>query len=249
MPNHIVHFDSIYSQYVQPANDPFQSKFSLDTPIEGNHHIYLKSLEMPINFYNIRSGSTMNQIILTTNLSNTYTVSITAGNYTTIASLLTAINNAFSGVIPSTTVTFSTSGNKINVAATSATITSFSLTSTILSAYILGFRNTTFSGLSTTGSVDYFINPDNYVVMYLSNVPTNNTASNGNLNLSFKIPLQSTYGNVLYTSESTGMRQYIGTMSGGQTITYLNVVIYDRFGNMIVANNADYSFSLEFERL
>jgi hypothetical protein len=248
MPNHIVHFDSIYSQYALPGNDPFNTRYQLDAPIEGNHNIYLKSIEMPINFYNIRSGSTMNQIIMTTNLSNTYTVSIAAGNYTTIATLLTAINTAFSGVIPSTTVTFATAGNKINVSATSSSITSFSLTSTILSTYILGFRNTTFSGLSTTGGVDYFLNPDNYVVMFLSNVPTNNTASNGNLNLSFKIPLQSTYGNVLYTSESTSMRQYIGTMSGGQTISTMNVVIYDRFGNTIVSNNADYSFTLEFEK-
>lgn len=249
MLNHIVHFDSIYSSYVQPANDPFNAKFALDTPIEGNYNIYLKSIELPVNFYNVRSGSTMNQIIMTTNLNNTYTVTIPAGNYASIASLLTAINNAFSGVVPSTSVTFTTSGTKINVAATSSTITSFSLTSTILSTYILGFRNTTFSGLSTTGGVDYLINPDNYIVIYLSNVPTNNTSSNGNLNLSFKIPLNSSNGYVYYASEYTGMRQYISSMAGGQTITSLNVAIYDRFGNMIIANNADYSFSLEFEKV
>jgi hypothetical protein len=248
MPNNIVHFDSIYSQYVQPGNDPFNTNFKLDCPVEGNSNIYLKSVELPINFYNVRSGSTMNQIIMTTNLGNTYTVSIAAGNYTTISSLLTVINNAFSGVVPSTTVTFTTSGYKINVTAVSTSITSFSLTSTILSTYILGFRNTTFSGLSTTGAVDYFINPDNYIVMYLSNVPTNNTAANGNLTLSFKIPLPSAYGNVLYISEGSSMRQYIGTMSGGQTITSLKVQIYDRFGNLITANNNDYSFTLEFEK-
>ena len=249
MPNHIVHFDSIYSQYVLPANDPFNAKYKLDTPVDGTYNIYLKSVEMPINFYNIRSGSTMNQITLTTNLSNTYTVTISAGNYTTVAALLTAINNAFSGVIPSTTVTFSSSGNRVNVAATSSTITSFSLVPTILSTYILGFRNTTFTGLSTTGSVDALINPDNYVVLYLSNVPTTNTSANGNLNCSFKIPLQMTNGFVYYVSENTSMRQYISTLSGTQSITYLNVAVYDRWGNMIIANNSDYSFTLEFEKL
>jgi hypothetical protein len=244
----IIHFDSIYSNYTLPANDPFNAKFDLSTALQNVDTISLKSAEIPINFYNIRSGSTMNQIILTTNLSNTYTVSITAGNYTTVASLLTAINNAFIGIVPSTTVTFATSGNKINVSATSSSITSFSLTDTILSKNILGFRNTTFSGLNTTGSVDYVLNVDNYVNMYLYNVASENCSANGRVFCSFKIPLNGTYGIIYYYSENASFKQHIKLLGGAQTIQYIQAIIYDRFGNQLLSNNSDYSFSLEIVR-
>ena len=246
--NEIIHLDSIYSQYVQPSNDCFNARFVLDKPIENASRIYLKSLEMAINFNNIRNVGTMNQIIMSTNLGNTYTVTIAQGNYTTMSSLLTVINNAFVGVIPSTTVTFSVSGNTISVSATSSTITSFALKETILSKYILGFRNVSFSGLTASASVNYVLNIDNYILMYINNVSSDNTSSNGNIFSSFKIPLNAINGVIYYYSDQIGLKQYIRLLNSTQRISYLNVSILDRFGNVLIANNSDYSFSLEIEK-
>lgn len=240
-----IHFDSIYAQYTLPQNDPFDARFKLSTPLHNARSIQLKSLELPVNIYNIRSTGTMNQISATTNLSNTYTVSITPGNYTTIASLLSAITSAFVGVIPSTTVTFAASGNKVNVSATSSTITTLRLNDTTLSKYILGFRNLTFTGLNTTGSVDYLLNVDNYINMYISNISAENASSNGDLNCSFKIPLNATNGLIYYSAENTSMKQYVSLLNSSQSPNYLQIVIYDRFNQPILNNNADYSFTLE----
>jgi hypothetical protein len=243
----LIHFDTIYSTYVQPSNDPFNTRFSLAQPIVSAKKIYLKSLEMPINFCNVRAVSTMNKISMTTNLNNTYTVSIAESNYTTIGALTTALTTAFVGVIPSTTVTFATSGNYVTVSATSSTITSFSLSDTILSKYILGFRNNTYSGLSATATVNYLLNVDNFLSMYLSNVSTENTFNNGNIFTSFKIPLQSVNGQICFNAENTGFIQSVLLLNKTQTISYLQVQIYDRFGNMVLSNNADYSFTLAVE--
>jgi hypothetical protein len=243
----LLHFDTIYSTYVLPSNDPFNTRFNLAQPIVNAKKIYLKSIEMPINFCNVRAVSTMNKISLTTNLNNTYTVSVPEANYATIGSLTSALNTAFVGVIPSTTVTFATSGNYVTVSATSSTITSFSLNDTILSKYILGFRNATFAGLSTTATVNYLLNVDNFLSMYLSNVSTENTFNNGNIFTSFKISLQSVNGQICFNAENVGFTQSVLLLNKTQTISYLQIQIYDRFGNLILSNNSDYSFTLAVE--
>ena len=243
----ILHFDSIHSLYVSPQNDPFNSKFHIDKQLNNVSRIFLKSLEMPINFYNIRNG--LNIITIKTNLNNVYSVSIQQANYTTITSLLTIINNAFVGVIPSTTITFSTdSSNTYCICSvTSSTITSFSFVDTVLSKYILGFRNATHGSLTVTAPTCYLLDVDHYVTMYLSNIPCDNTFSNGNLLMSFKIPLNATNGLIYYQAENSSFTQYVNMLKTHQTITYFIVTIYDRFGNVILNNNADYSFSLGIE--
>lgn len=246
MTSSTMHFDSIYSQYVQPYNDPYNARYPLMTPLRSPKMIQLKALEMPINFYNIRNSGTLNKLILYTNLGNTYTAMIPAGNYTTIAGLLTVINSQVASLnIAGTTVTFAVSGNKINISATSSTITSLTIKDTNLSKYVLGFRNVTFSGLSTTGAVDYVLNVENYINMYLYNISSDNTSSSGSLYCSFKIPLNAGYGMIYYSAENTSFRQYLNTSNSIQDVPSLQVIMYDRFGEMIINNNTDYSFTLE----
>lgn len=243
-----LHFDSIYSTYVQPSNDPFDARYNLSVPLTNIRKIFLRSVEMPINFVNIRNTGTLNKIVIRTNLGLSYTVNVTAGNYLTIDSLLTAINNAFVGVLPSTTVTFAYSGNRVSVSATSSTITSFSLLDTNLSKHVLGFRNVTYSGLSSTATVDYLLNADNYVVMYLKNIPSDNTSGNGNMNCSFKIPLNAVNGMVLFLADESSNKQHINVLDSSNHLSFLHVQIYDRFNELILSNNADYSFSLGIEK-
>ena len=57
MTSNTLHFDSVDASYV---SDPFNARFPLAQKLTDVHTISLKSLEMPINFFNIRTG--MNQI-------------------------------------------------------------------------------------------------------------------------------------------------------------------------------------------
>lgn len=243
----LIHFDTIYSQYVQPQNDPFNCKFNLIQPLKCNaKRIFLKSLEMPININNIRNVSTMNLISMTVNLGSTYLITISEANYPNIASLLNAINTAFIGVIPSTTITFSVNAtNNIVITATSSTITSFILNPTILSTYFLGFRNNTFSGLVATSRCQYLLNVDNYINLYFQNVPTESTANN--VLCSFKIPLNAVNGQILFVGENTTFVQPLQLFTSNQSLSTIQVVVYDRFNNQILAGNQDYSFTLAVE--
>ena len=237
-----IHFDSVDSNYV----DPFDARFQLFAPLRNVKRIHLKSLELPITFPNIRASGTLNQIVLKTNTSITYTVSIAEGNYNTLSTLLTAINNAFVGVIPSTTVTFAQIGssNRISCTATTSTFTSFTFIDTSLSKVVLGFRNPTYGSLVVNSKVDFVLNIDNYISMYLSNV---NNINNSNRLCSFKVPVSSGNGVIQFTGDQSGFKQSIDLGSEGQVINSLQVKIYDRFNQQILSNNADYSFTLAFE--
>lgn len=248
MTDQILHFDSIYSQYTLPSNDPFNARFALASPIVGASKIYFKSLELPINFCNVRSGSTLNKITLISNLGTQGTATIPQANYITMASLITAINTAIYGLFDiNTTISFAVSSNRIVATlVSSTTISSFNFVDTLLSKYILGFRNST-SGSAVTSTTDYLLSVDNYIIMFLANVSASNTSNNGNLLCSFKIALNAVNGIVYYVAENNQMTQSVNLLNSSQCISYLQVVIYDRFGNQILSNNSDYSFSLGIE--
>lgn len=227
MTSSIIHFDSINAQYVLPYNDPYNARFTFMSPIRNPKSIKLKSIELPINFYNIRSSGTLNQLIFKTNTGATYSATIPAAYYAKIDTLLSATNAQIASLIPNTTITFALSGAKINLSATSSSITSISLVDTSLSRYVLGFRNTTFTGMSTTCTVDYVLNVDNYINMYFPNVTSATTSCDGRLNCSFKIPLNAGYEVVYYSAENTSFNE---VLSMANSTTYLQVVMYDRFG-------------------
>ena len=73
-------------------NHPFSLTFNLPSQIHNIKKIYLKSVEIPIGFTNIRSENNSNTFTISIN-NVVCTVVITPGNYT-IISLITAINNA-----------------------------------------------------------------------------------------------------------------------------------------------------------
>lgn len=245
----IYHFDSIHSAYTQPYNDPFNAKYYFATPLNNVKKIHFKSIELPVNFCNIRNVGTMNVITIKTNLNNVYSITIPQSNYITISSLITAINTAFVGIIPGTTITCSVdqTNTYLTFSATSSTITSFVFVDTILTKYILGFRNVSYSGLTINAPTPFLLNVDHYVTMYIQNVPTENNSANGKLLMSFKIPLNATNGILYFIAENSSLKQYVRLLESQQTINHLQIVIYDRFNNQILNNNSDYSFSLEIE--
>ena len=57
-------FDTINSNYNSVYNDPYNTSFTLQEPLHNIKKVYLKSIEMPINFTNVRDNSTLNKISL-----------------------------------------------------------------------------------------------------------------------------------------------------------------------------------------
>ena len=240
-----LNFDSYFAIYKTPTNDCFDARFPLSTTLIDAKKLTLKSLELPVNFNNIRDSGSLNVFSIFTNLGNTYNVTIPSFNHSTITTLLTALNTAFVGVVPSTTFTFSVSGNYVNLSATSSTITSFIINNTVLSNAVLGFK-TTGSPLSITAITPYLLNVDNYIIMYINNVQALHIENTGNFRQSFKIPLNAVNGIIYYEAENNSFPQSV-YLSPNNNIQYLDITIYDRFGQKILCNNSDYSFTLSVE--
>ena len=84
----ILHFDTIDSLYIKNC---YNTIFRLFNPLRNIKNIYLKSLEMPVVFDNIRSDNTSNIISLKVN-NNTISAKLDTKNYTNINTLLSDIN-------------------------------------------------------------------------------------------------------------------------------------------------------------
>lgn len=248
----ILHFDTITSNYIQ--NDPFNTRFTLANAIHRVRSIQLKSLELPVGFFNVRNSGTLN--IVTISINNVdYSITLSPKNYTTASNLCTDINTLFSGVTFATasTVTFSAAGSYINVALTSTGITQFSIVDTQLSNYILGLKSSNNAAISggTTASITASsvinLNVDNYLNMYLENVPTDNNYNFNGILCSFKVSLNGVYGNIIYNNDETVFKQTVFISDENFILRELRICIFDRFGNPIVNNGLDYSFSLEIK--
>ena len=129
-------------------------------------------------------------------------ITITENNYISINSLLYAINSAISSAL----VSYSGLSIVLSVVNTyyiqiDHNCITLILTKCILINYILGFNN----NLNTTSPIIstnfYCLNIDNYLTMYITNLSgADSTNVNGRL-LSFKIPLNTVNGNILYYGE------------------------------------------------
>ena len=84
-----IHFDSINS--IDTNNDSFDTTFTLIQKYINIHKIYLKNCEIPIGFSNIRSSNNSNSLGFILN-GIMYNATITQGVYSTISSLITALN-------------------------------------------------------------------------------------------------------------------------------------------------------------
>ena len=256
----IINFDTIYSTYKYNGSS-FNTRFSLLAPLTNVKNIYLKSLEMPVGFCNVRSGGTLNTFSILFN-GTTYSIVLPDTNYTSITQLCSDINNAFNSggagtILPSGAILTLTVINKnidCNVQSSSSII-SLSIVPTQLSQYILGFKSSD-SGIVVHGSkytTDiigsnwYNLNVDNYISLFLSNIQATTTSNNNGSYCSFKVLLTTTNGNILYDCENQTFSQCISLSENPSPIAFIDCVIYDRFGNSLNNNGYDYSLSLGFE--
>ena len=242
------------SSYLNTAPNAFNATFNLQTPLRNIKKIYLKSIEIPIGFNNIRANSKTNIIGVATGYDGTsyiniYSITLADKTYTSITSLISDINLAFATLYPSVNIIFAVSNSYITVTSSSSSTftTNIYVVPTNLS-YMLGFRNNlnTMATRLITSACVYMLNVDNYINMYITNLSAQATHNNNGVCSHFKIITNTTNGVVYYSSESNSYQQCI-EVNHQIPLTNLNVVLTDRWGYSINASGLDYSFSLMFE--
>jgi hypothetical protein len=267
MPSKLINFDTFFSTYlVDPSNtatsrkNAYECQFVLPSGGFRNvRRINLKSAEIPINFGQTRgamitaSSAGLFQIILNGTM---YSMSFSNRTYTSIAAFITDFNTAYlniahdSGCLGGLSLYTSNgaSGNNFSLIFTLGGPATVEFVDGPLSTGIMGFRSAydSATGKVFNASGNYNLNPDNYLSMYISNLPVCSVNCNGK-NSTFKIPLNAPYNSIMYYNDTAnGFKQYVG-MPPSFVIDRINVVVYDRWGYNINPYGADYSFTLEFE--
>lgn len=257
MHTQFLHFDSSSSiNNLNPSStssstlDSYNSTFKTHQIYRNVTKIHLKSVEIPVAFFNIRTGSTDTLKFIVNGTQ--YNLTLVEKNYTTIASLLTYLNILMTGLLSGSGSTISinllsSNVNKLQFTFSGTTPSSFSIIDTNLSKYILGFRQSRDS-LSTNIYNAYSVwnlNIDNYINLYIPAFLAN--ANQSSQFSSFKIPLNTFNGQVYYYFENNSFPQYIEIKDSNFTLASFNAIIMDKFGNNINSMGLDYSFTLLLE--
>ncbi len=166
----ILHFDTIDSTYNKNC---YNTVFRLFNPLRNIKNIYLKSLEMPITFDNIRSDNTSNVISLKVN-NNVINASLSTKNYTNINTLLSDINAA----LVASNITFTIVDGIVSI--NFPIIATIKIENSVLMNYVLGFpKDATYTSTNkVTATNNYNLNYDNYLSLYLDIPSSNNASSN-----------------------------------------------------------------------
>jgi hypothetical protein len=269
MPSKLLHFDTYYSTYLDdPTNtattrpNAYECQFVLPAPVRKVRRVALKSAEMPITFGQTRGAvvqSSCAGYFAVIVAGTRYDFVMTSRTYSSITEFIVDFNESWTAYVG----TPSGKGGTLSVITEAgATASQFFLlftfpTSTTvefidgpLSTAIMGFKSSVDSGtgLQLGASQRFNLNPDNYLSMYIKEIP------NPNMNVSckpmtFKIPLSVTYSNVLYYSDqSNGFKQTIDVPpSLGYNMDRLTVYIYDRWGYQLAPYGGDYTFTLQVD--
>ena len=250
-----INFDT---NYISNTTTPFDTTFVLSDPLRRVKHIYLKSVEMPIGFTNIRSGfdTLILQLIIQGRPPFTTTITLPHKNYTSIASLISMINLGISSVYyyyasPTTYPQFVVnSDNTITVSNNTNTV-QFNFLNTNLLTQILGFTtafpsNTTNTSTSVNSNRIYNLNYDTYLSFYCSNIP-HKSAGFGNQLMTFKIPFNGVSSSIFFEAENISYNHYVDITDKGFILDKLKFQIYDQFQNVLDNNGLNWSFTLAFE--
>lgn len=229
----------------------YNTNLKLNKPITNIKLISLKSIELPIQFKNIRDSNGSNSFIFTftfLSYSNiTVNLKIPETNYTTTTSLINALNTSINAAITSyigLSLVASITNTYYVTLQTNADL--LTLGNSILINNILAFTslNSLSSGFIYSTNT-YNLNIDNYLSIYISNISSgSDTNVNGRLS-TFKIPCNATNGQILYMCDSSFFNQSVQITDPSFVLSNFNIIIYDRFGYIINGQNGCYSMTLE----
>ena len=252
----IIHFDTIYS--TKNKGNPFNTNFVLTETLRNISKITLKSIEIPISNYNVRSPYSTIQIKYN-NLVFSYTLS--DKTYIDISTFITDLNLLISPIqtyMSSTEVcpVFSLSTTELNKLILKVSLLSTNTIyfySTGIISYYLGNISSTYSTktlisgslyLHTYNMINvYNLCFDTYYNMIFSNLD-NQTSNNCNFPGHCKLIVNAQNNSIYFSGENTSFIQFLEL--NNKTLTNLNIEIRDRYNNLII-NQLDYSFKLEFQ--
>ena len=252
----IIHFDTIYSS--KNNGNPFNTNFVLTETLRNISKITLKSIEIPISNYNVRSPYSTIQIKYN-NLVFSYTMS--DKTYIDISTFITDLNLLISPIqtymsVSEVAPVFSLSSTELNKLILKVSLLSTNkiyFYSTGIFSFYLGNILSTYSTKTLISSSLYLhtynmINVynmcfDTYYNMILSNLD-NQTSNNNNFPSHFKLIVNAQNNSIYFSGENTSFIQFLEL--NNKTLTNLNIEIRDRYNNLII-NQLDYSFTLEFQ--
>jgi hypothetical protein len=217
--------------------NPFQCSVLLGNRHRAFHEVSLANAQIPIGFYNVRAP--YNTITIGP---KTYTV--TPGSYPTPTSFLAALNTATTTGVTSAVWALVASTYQINYSegSTSNTITVPTGLNYPSLASLLGFvPSQTLAGSSITSQNAYLLNFDTYLNIWIENIGPSSLEP---AQITYKIPVNGTVGNVIHWNENSQFYQTIKVTDRNARVDRLNITVYDRFGNPMNNNGLDWSFSL-----
>ena len=281
MPSKILNLDSSYSNYILNSKNTtgntlnsFHTSFALNERFSKINQIIFKSIELPITFANIRTGSTNSFDFLLNNV--LYTIPITSTNYTSISTLIIDLNALIVKylTLPTVIVLSLNGSNKLQFKISNARPCTFIIVNNNFSNYILGFRSTNslidsvgettynvtmMNGISTTMVVTGLLSSSSYYYMTASSTynlsPDNYISLHiANLNCAstlvngklctFKIPISTLYSSMLFYSDTSRYPQTIINKDKNLNIDNLVITLYDRWGFNLSSEGLDYTLSL-----
>jgi len=211
--------------------NPFQV-----TAILGNRHravrsAALKDAQIPVGFYNVREPyNTMNV--------NSIVYTVPPGNYN-LSSMTDALDTAVTyavGSFGSTSVT-----SQFSFVSNSGSVTLNVQALSLLS--FLGFTDGQF-GSTILATNSYIINFDTYVSIWIQNI---GTSSLDGQQITYKVPVTGGSGSIIQYTESSNWNQKVCVTDRSNRLDRLQIVVLDRFGNILNNNGLDWSFTLEIE--
>jgi hypothetical protein len=181
-----------------------------------------------------------------------YTITLPDKVYTSIADLITDINASFLSAYPAVNIIFSVNTGSVNygyimitTSSTGTFPTGIFVQSGLLANNILGFRANSDITTTTTriASNNYQLSLDNYLNMYISNLPYSNCFNSSGVPCSFKIPLPTASNTVLFTGSNLNYDAFIA-ISPNNVIQQINVVFYDSLGFSVNSRGLNWSMTL-----
>jgi hypothetical protein len=219
----------------QNGTDSFNCTVLLGQEHRRIRRVALKSVEMPIGFYNIRAPYN----VLTINIAGTPTsYTFSPGNYNS-TTFLNTLNN---------TVTPAVGSFFLNTLTNTIQYTSAVGASSIVGdpgtlGYFMGFQ-TTQVGVIIVAAKSYCLDFDNYVNIYIENLRNSCMEPYA---ATFKIPITVQKGGLEFWFSDNRFKQSIEIFDPNYRIDRLNIQVRDRFGNPMTNNGIDWSFTLEIE--
>ena len=254
--NKLVNYDSYYS--TKNNLNCYYISYKID-PLQHVKKIHLKSIEIPICINNIRSPYSIFYYTIN-NIS--YNFTLPDKTYISIYSLLIDLNASIvlniqpklqlNEIAPIFTLSTTELNKIIMTTVTNTSILTFNYDG--LMSFYLGYNAnvkivTTTLLLQKTNvysfAVPYNLSFDTYYNLIFNNIQSE-TKNNNNSQSDFKLPINSLTNAVYFSNELSSFQQNVTIIDKNLTLSKLDIIITDRFNNMLIGN-LDWSMTLLFE--